>query len=166
AEPRPVQVQHFFQAAGRCLTRRAAGGEPLAVQRPHGARRIVRKQIDGRVGVEVLGAPHDLHADLRLVVRSSAVQETPVNPRRMVPPYRPISCTGLMTSGSSPIRSLTDGSLPAFTSSASGGASLKVVGNLVGSVTVVGPSSFPISCPSIFGVPSEATSCPDRPNPP
>src|SRR5216683_4992046 len=81
----------------------------------------------------------------------------PVNPRRMVPPYRPISCTGLMTSGSSPIRSLTDGSLPAFTSSASCGASLKVLGNLARSVTVVGPSSLPISCPPIFGAGPGAT---------
>src|SRR5262249_49048641 len=81
----------------------------------------------------------------------------PGNPRPTGPPYRPISWTGLMTSGSSPIRSLTDGSFPAFTSSASCGASLKVLGNLVGSVMVVGPSSFPMSCPSIFGVAAKAT---------
>src|SRR5262249_33610804 len=88
----------------------------------------------------------------------------PVNPRRMVPPYRPISCTGLMTSGSSPIRSLTDGSFPAFTSSASCGASLKVLGNLVGSVMVVGPSSFPMSCPSIVGGAAGGTCCLARSN--
>ena len=36
----------------------------------------------------------------------------PVKPRRQVPPYLPISCTGLMTSGSWPMRSATGGSLP------------------------------------------------------
>ena len=52
----------------------------------------------------------------------------PVKPRRQVPPYLPISCTGLSTSGSSGTRCSTGGSLPALTSSASIGASLSFAG--------------------------------------
>ena len=47
----------------------------------------------------------------------------PVNARRQVPPYLPISWSGLMTSGSSGMRCSTGGSLPALTISASIGAS-------------------------------------------
>src|SRR6185503_10773858 len=68
----------------------------------------------------------------------------PVNPARHVPPYFPISCSGLMTSGSCPMRSATGGSLPALTSAASAGASLKVLGAFAASVTTSGPSSLPI----------------------
>src|SRR5262245_7076990 len=42
------------------------------------------------------------------------------------------------------MRSATGGSLPAFTSSASCGASLKVFGLFAASVTTSGPSSFPM----------------------
>src|SRR5690242_11583888 len=69
----------------------------------------------------------------------------PVKPARHVPPYLPISFSGLITSGSWPMRSATGGSLPAFTSSASCGASLNVLGNWAGSVTTSGPSSLPTS---------------------
>ena len=68
----------------------------------------------------------------------------PVKPRRQVPPYLPISRSGLMTSGSWPIRCSTGGSLPSLTSSASIGASLKLFGNWAGSVRISGPSSLPI----------------------
>src|SRR5437870_3274494 len=61
-----------------------------------------------------------------------------------MPPYLPMDCSGLMTSGSCPIRSATGGSLPALTNAASCGASLKVLGCFAGSVTTSGPSSFPI----------------------
>ncbi len=115
------------------------GGEGLAVAPLHSP-----AQVDGERLVAVaelpalggqgrrLGAGHiPVHEAVVTAKRTPADQSPgPVNPRRMVPPYRPISCTGLMTSGSSPIRSLTGGSLPAFTSSASCGASLKVLGNL------------------------------------
>src|SRR5215510_4601048 len=69
----------------------------------------------------------------------------PVKPARIAPPYLPISFSGLITRGSCPIRSPTGGSLPAFTSAASCGASLKVLGNFEASVTTSGPSSFPMS---------------------
>src|SRR2546425_8289392 len=49
-----------------------------------------------------------------------------------------------MTSGSWPIRSATGGSLPALTRAVSCGDSLKLLGNLAGSVTTSGPSSLPI----------------------
>ena len=76
----------------------------------------------------------------------------PVKPRRQVPPYRPISCTGLMTSGSFGTRWSTGGSFPCFTSSASIGASLNFVGHLAGSRISSGPSSLPISwAPSLGG---------------
>src|SRR5260370_18516699 len=68
----------------------------------------------------------------------------PVKPPRHVPPYLPISCNGLMTSGSCPMRSATGGSLPALTISASWGASLNFLGNFAGSVMTSGPSSLPI----------------------
>src|SRR5215213_4190802 len=68
----------------------------------------------------------------------------PVNARRQVPPYFPISWSGLITSGSAGRRCSTGGSLPALTSSASIGASLKLLGNWAGSVMTVGPSSLPI----------------------
>src|SRR2546425_8534760 len=68
----------------------------------------------------------------------------PGSPPPPVPPYLPISCSGLMTSGSCPMRSATGGSLPALTSSASCGASLNVLGNFAGSVTTSGPSRLPI----------------------
>src|SRR5215472_4495392 len=68
----------------------------------------------------------------------------PVKPARHVPPYLPISCSGLMTRGSCPMRSATGGSLPALTSSASCGASWNLFGNFAGSVTTSGPSSVPI----------------------
>src|SRR5688572_21389767 len=42
------------------------------------------------------------------------------------------------------MRSATGGSLPALTSSASDGASLKPLGTCAGSVTTAGPSNFPI----------------------
>ena len=67
-----------------------------------------------------------------------------MNPPRQVPPYLPISCSGLMTRGSCPIRSATGGSLPALTSAASCGASFSVLGTFAGSVTTSGPSSLPI----------------------
>ena len=47
----------------------------------------------------------------------------PVNARRQVPPYLPISFSGCQTIGSAGMRCSTGGSLPAFTSSASIGAS-------------------------------------------
>src|SRR5207248_9471994 len=68
----------------------------------------------------------------------------PVKPARHTPPYLPISFSGLMTSGSWPIRSATGGSLPALTRAVSCGDSLKLLGNLAGSVTTSGPSSLPI----------------------
>src|SRR5918992_5720697 len=69
----------------------------------------------------------------------------PVNPRRQVPPYLPISWTGLITSGSWLTRSATGGSLPAWVISASIGASLNALGIWEASVTTVGPSSLPIN---------------------
>src|SRR4051812_23038467 len=69
----------------------------------------------------------------------------PTNPRRQVPPYLPISRTGLMISGSWLTRSWTGGSLPALTRSASIGASLNVLGYWAGSVMTVAPSSLPTS---------------------
>src|SRR5215510_3380802 len=75
----------------------------------------------------------------------------PVKPRRQVPPYLPISRTGLMTSGSLGTRCSTGGSFPAFTISASIGASLNFVGHLAGSRISSGPSSFPMSWPPSLG---------------
>ena len=57
----------------------------------------------------------------------------PVKPRRQVPPYLPISFSGFQTIGSAGRRCSTGGSLPAFTSSASIGASLNVFGHCAGS---------------------------------
>ena len=74
----------------------------------------------------------------------------PVKARRQVPPYFPIECSGLTTIGSSGIRSLTGGSLPAFTSTARAGASPIFAGHLAGSRTREGPSSFPMSWAPIF----------------
>ena len=57
-----------------------------------------------------------------------------------------------MTSGSFGTRSVTGGSLPCFTSSASIGASLNFVGHLAGSRISSGPSSLPMSwAPSLGG---------------
>src|SRR5262249_42499310 len=61
-----------------------------------------------------------------------------------VPPYLPIACSGLITSGSWPMRSATGGSFPALTCSASCGASLNVLGAFPASVTTSGPSSLPM----------------------
>src|SRR6266851_9996624 len=68
----------------------------------------------------------------------------PVKPARNAPPYLPISFSGLMTSGSWPMRSATGGSLPALTSAASCGASFSVLGIFAASVTTSGPSSLPM----------------------
>ncbi len=56
-----------------------------------------------------------------------------------------------MTRGSFGTRSVTGGSLPCFTSSASIGASLNFVGHLAGSRISSGPSSFPMSWAPSFG---------------
>src|SRR5215470_6909669 len=53
AEPRPVELQQFLQAARWHFARPAAGGEPLAVQWPYGARGIVGEQIDRRMRIHV-----------------------------------------------------------------------------------------------------------------
>ena len=67
----------------------------------------------------------------------------PVKARRQMPPYLPISWSGLMTIGSSETRCSTGGSLPALTSSASIGASPSLAGfGAFG--TMSGPSSFPM----------------------
>ena len=66
----------------------------------------------------------------------------PVKPRRQVPPYLPISCTGWITSGSSGTRCSTGGSLPALTSSASIGASPSFAGRGASRRTLA-PSSSP-----------------------
>ena len=63
----------------------------------------------------------------------------PVNARRQVPPYLPISFNGCHTSGSAGTRCSTGGSLPAFTNSASIGASENFFGHFAGSVIIVGP---------------------------
>src|SRR3954454_22577737 len=68
----------------------------------------------------------------------------PVKARRQMPPYLPISLSGLMTNGSSGTRCLTGGSLPALTSSASIGASPSFGGRFA-SGWMVGPSSLPIN---------------------
>src|SRR5512143_2704028 len=78
---------------------------------------------------------------MRLMFSASA---GPVNPRRHVPPYLPISFTGCTTSGSDGKRSLTAGNLPSFTSWASAGASLNAAGILAASVNTAGPSRVPI----------------------
>src|SRR5262245_23089445 len=46
AEPRSVELEQFLQAARRRFPRPAAGGEPLAIEWPHGARGIVGEQMD------------------------------------------------------------------------------------------------------------------------
>src|SRR3989442_305088 len=69
----------------------------------------------------------------------------PVKPPRQVPPYLPTSRSGLITTGSCPTRSATGGSLPALTSSASCGASLRLLGSFAASVTTSGPSSLPMN---------------------
>ena len=60
-----------------------------------------------------------------------------------MPPYLPISWSGLTTSGWSGTRCSTGGSLPALTSSASIGASASFAGRPA-SAMIVGPSSLPI----------------------
>ena len=89
----------------------------------------------------------------------------PVNARRQLPPYLPISSSGLMTNScdGSGRRLSTAGSLPALTSSASAGASLKVFGNALASRMISGPWSLPISDEPIFGAP--AAPPPARPPP-
>src|SRR5579885_2074139 len=66
------------------------------------------------------------------------VSAGPVNAIRQLPPYWPIASVGLRTSGSSGRRFSTGGSLPAFTRSASIGASLNCFGILAGSVITSG----------------------------
>src|SRR5215210_1550708 len=68
----------------------------------------------------------------------------PVKARRQVPPYLPISASGLTTSGSSGMRCSTGGSLPALTSSVSIGASPSLAGRFASGWTS-GPSSLPMS---------------------
>ena len=75
----------------------------------------------------------------------------PVKPRRQVPPYLPMLWSGFTTIGSSGMRWVTGGSLPAFTSSASIGASPNFLGHFAGSRTSSGPSSFPMSWAPSFG---------------
>ena len=72
----------------------------------------------------------------------------PVNARRQVPPYLPISCGGWRTIGSEGKRWSSGGSWPAWTSVASIGACLNVFGIWAGSVMIVAPSSLPTSWPS------------------
>ena len=56
------------------------------------------------------------------------------------------------------MRSATGGSLPAFTSAASCGASLNVFGNFAASVRTSGPSSFPIRLlPAFCAIAAAAT---------
>src|SRR5690242_16260063 len=62
----------------------------------------------------------------------------PVKARRQVPPYLPISLSGCQTMGSVGMRCSTGGSLPAFTCSASIGASLNFLGHFAGAVIIVG----------------------------
>src|SRR5438105_7840432 len=62
----------------------------------------------------------------------------PVNAMRQLPPYLPTSFVGCSTSGSSGRRCSTGGSLPAFTCSASIGASLNCFGVLAASVITCG----------------------------
>src|SRR5688572_18203569 len=73
----------------------------------------------------------------------------PVKARRQVPPYVPISASGLTTIGSSGMRCSTGGSLPALTSSASIGASPSLAGRFA-SARISGPSHLPISCAPSF----------------
>ena len=77
----------------------------------------------------------------------------PVKALRQLPPYLPISCSGFTTKSceGSGRRLSTAGSFPAFTCSASIGASLKVFGKALASRMISGPSSFPISDEPIFG---------------
>ena len=86
-----------------------------------------------------------------------SVSAGPVNPRRQRPPYFPISLRGLttMSSADSGSRCSTGGSLPAFTSSASMGASANFLGNFVTSRMISGPSSFPMNW-----APSLGSACP------
>src|SRR5215213_9985418 len=67
----------------------------------------------------------------------------PVKARRQVPPYLPISFSGLMTIGSSGTRCSTGGSLLALTRSAHIGASPSLSGRLA-SGKISGPSSLPM----------------------
>src|SRR5579859_4797834 len=67
----------------------------------------------------------------------------PVKARRQVPPYLPTSLSGCQTIGSAGMRCSTGGSLPAFTRSASIGASLNFLGHFAGSVIIVGPWTSP-----------------------
>src|SRR5260370_23100682 len=67
----------------------------------------------------------------------------PRKPRRQVPPYFPTLRSGLITIGSCARRCSTRGNFPAFTSSASPGASPNFFGHCPGSVMIVGFSSFP-----------------------
>src|SRR2546430_17231683 len=62
----------------------------------------------------------------------------PVNAMRQLPPYLPTSFVGCSTSGSCGRRCSTGGSLPAFTCSASIGASLSCFGVLEASVITCG----------------------------
>src|SRR5437870_13314408 len=62
----------------------------------------------------------------------------PVNAMRQLPPYLPTSFVGCSTSGSCGRRCSTGGSLPAFTCSASIGASLNCFGVLEASVITCG----------------------------
>ena len=68
-----------------------------------------------------------------------------IEARRQVPPYLPISLSGCQTIGSAGMRCSTGGSLPAFTWSASIGASENCFGHFAGSVIMVGPCSSPTS---------------------
>ena len=67
----------------------------------------------------------------------------PMKPRRQVPPYLPMLRSGLITMISLGSRSATGGSLPAFTSSASTGASWNDFGHCASSVTITGASIVP-----------------------
>src|SRR5690242_388034 len=67
----------------------------------------------------------------------------PVNARRQVPPYLPISSSGCQTIGSAGTRCSTGGSFPALTSSASIGASENFFGHFAGSAIMVGPWTSP-----------------------
>jgi len=77
----------------------------------------------------------------------------PVKPRRQVPPYLPISASGLTTITSSDPgkRSSRAGIVPLLTKSASMGASANFLGYMPISRMISGPSSLPMSVSPSLG---------------
>ena len=128
----------------------AVKGEPSDHLMPRRRNRVVRRPSAltsqplatlGRSSVPVASKKISLSPERSRLPFS--LSPGPMKPRRQVPPYWPVLRTGFSTSGSDGRRWATGGSAPDWTWAASIGASWKVRGISAGSVTMVGPSSFP-----------------------